>query len=67
MVRNLVGALVRIGAGDETGAWIDALLATRDRTRGAPTFAADGLYLAGADYPAAFRLPPTRRDLILPG
>jgi tRNA pseudouridine38-40 synthase len=67
MVRNLVGALVYVGAHRQPPAWIEALLAMRDRTRAAPTFAPDGLYFTGADYDAAFGLPPTRRPVTLPG
>jgi tRNA pseudouridine38-40 synthase len=65
MVRNLVGALVEIGSGRREAAWIGELLDARDRTRGAATFAADGLYFCGADYDARFGLPPTRRDVTL--
>ena len=61
MVRNIVGALVAVGAGRQPPQWIDALLAAADRTRGAATFDAAGLYFTGADYPAALALPPTRR------
>lgn len=61
MVRNLVGALVVVGAGKEPPSWMAALLAERDRTRGPATFAPDGLYFAGADYPSSFGLPPTVR------
>jgi tRNA pseudouridine38-40 synthase len=66
MIRNIVGALVYVGAGKARPAWIAELLAGRDRTRAAPTFAADGLYFTGADYDAAFALPPTRRPVELP-
>jgi tRNA pseudouridine38-40 synthase len=66
MVRNIVGALVYVGAGRHPPDWIGELLASRDRTRSAPTFAADGLYLTGADYDARFGLPPTRRAIVLP-
>jgi tRNA pseudouridine38-40 synthase len=65
MVRNLVGALVEIGAGRRDVGWIGELLDARDRTRGAATFAADGLYFCGADYDARFGLPPTRRDVTI--
>jgi tRNA pseudouridine38-40 synthase len=65
MVRNLVGALVEIGSGRREAAWIGELLDARDRTRGAATFAADGLYFCGADYDARFGLLPTRRDVTL--
>ena len=60
MVRNIVGALVYVGNGRHPPAWIAELLAGRDRTRAAPTFAADGLYLTGIDYPTRWNLPATR-------
>ncbi|MEP7183013.1 MAG: tRNA pseudouridine(38-40) synthase TruA [Betaproteobacteria bacterium] len=66
MIRNIVGALVYVGAGKEPETWIATLLAGRDRTRAAPTFAATGLYLTGADYAAAWGLPLTRRPIALP-
>jgi tRNA pseudouridine38-40 synthase len=50
MVRNLVGALVWVGLGRRPPGWIAEILAERDRRRGAPTFAADGLYLTGVKY-----------------
>lgn len=57
MVRNLVGALVYVGKGalDEQG--FAALMAARDRRFAPPTFAPDGLYLAGVDYPPNWHLP----------
>jgi tRNA pseudouridine38-40 synthase len=67
MVRNIVGALVFVGSGRRDAPWIAELLAARDRTRAAPTFAADGLYLAGASYDARFGLPPTVRAVALAG
>jgi len=66
MIRNIVGALVYVGAGKQPVTWIAELLAERDRTRAAPTFAADGLYLTGADYDAKWHLPPTKRPVRLP-
>jgi tRNA pseudouridine38-40 synthase len=63
MVRNVIGALVEVGAGKRSPSWIGELLEARDRTRGAPTFAPDGLYFVGADYDSRFTLPPTRRDI----
>jgi len=63
MVRNVVGALVAVGAGRMPVAWIGELLLLRDRTEGAATFAADGLYFAGADYDVRFGLPPTVRTI----
>ena len=63
MIRNIVGALVYVGAGKHPPAWIGELLAGRDRTRAAPTFAPDGLYFTGAEYDAKWQLPPTRRAM----
>ncbi len=51
MVRNIVGALVYVGMGRHPPQWLAELLHARDRRLGAPTFAPDGLYLAGVDYP----------------
>lgn len=57
MIRNIVGSLVYIGKGKHPPEWMAELLAARERTRAAPTFAADGLYFAGAEYDAAWQLP----------
>jgi len=59
MVRNIVGALVYVGSGRQAPDWMRAVLDSRDRSRGAPTFAASGLYLTGVDYPVRWNLPPT--------
>jgi tRNA pseudouridine38-40 synthase len=66
MIRNIVGSLVYVGAGKHPPSWIAELLAGRDRTRAAPTFAPDGLYFTGADYDAQWSLPPTRRPVVAP-
>ena len=66
MIRNMVGALVYVGAGRHPPGWIADLLGARDRSRAAPTFAPDGLYFRGADYDARFGLPPTVREPALP-
>jgi tRNA pseudouridine38-40 synthase len=65
MIRNIVGALVEVGAGKAPPAWIAELIAARDRTRAAATFAADGLYFTGADYDAQWGLPDCRRPVRL--
>ena len=64
MIRNIVGALVYVGAGKHPASWIGELLAGADRTRAAPTFAPDGLYFTGADYDAKWNLLPTRRPTV---
>ncbi len=66
MIRNIVGSLVHVGAGKHPPAWIAEILAARDRTRAAPTFAPDGLYFTGAEYDARWELPQTRRPVALP-
>jgi tRNA pseudouridine38-40 synthase len=66
MVRNLVGALVWIGAGRRPAAWTAELLAARDRRLAAPTFAPEGLYLAGVEYPSRYDVgswPPANPPL----
>ncbi|NWG38894.1 MAG: tRNA pseudouridine(38-40) synthase TruA [Hydrogenophilaceae bacterium] len=62
MVRNIVGCLVHIGVGNAKPEWISELLAHKDRTRAAPTFMPDGLYLSHIRYPSRFGLPDCGRD-----
>ena len=50
MVRNIVGTLVEIGRGRRGPAWIDDVLALRDRARGGPTAPAQGLILVRVEY-----------------
>jgi tRNA pseudouridine38-40 synthase len=57
MVRNILGALVYVGAGKDPPEWIAKVLEARDRTSAAPTFMPDGLYLAAIEYDPAFDLP----------
>lgn len=57
MVRNLMGSLILVGAGVRPPEWLGEVLASRDRTRAAPTFDAAGLYLDRIRYPARFGLP----------
>lgn len=66
MVRNLVGSLVYVGKGKHAPGWIGELLEGRDRTLAAPTFAPDGLYLAGIGYDPKWRIPTQARlpDLV---
>ena len=60
MVRNLVGALVAIGRGQQTPRWGAELLAARDRTQGAATAPPQGLCLIDVGYPDTDALPPAR-------
>ncbi len=66
MVRNLVGALVYVGAGRQPAGWMASLLEARDRRLAAPTFAPDGLYLAAIAYDPAFGLPSFRPNPLVP-
>lgn len=54
MARNVVGALVWVGEGRRPADWVGELLARRDRTQGARTQPAQGLYLTGVEYPAQY-------------
>lgn len=58
MVRIIAGNLMAVGRGERDPAWIGQLLAARDRTRGAATAPAQGLYFLGPRYPERFDLPP---------
>ena len=66
MIRNLVGALVYVGKGRYPASWMRTLLEARDRSRAAPTFAPDGLYLCGVAYPPRWPLPGDGRIIALP-
>lgn len=57
MVRNIVGALVRVASGDAEPEWLGELLAGRDRRLGAPTAPPQGLFLAEVHYPVELGLP----------
>jgi tRNA pseudouridine38-40 synthase len=68
MVRNIMGALLQVGQGRQTPQWMGQLLRDRDRTRGAPTFMPDGLYLSAIEYAPEFGLTDLdgRRHLLAP-
>lgn len=57
MVRNIVGSLIAVGIGKQPPEWIRQTLEGRDRSRVAPTFMPDGLYLARIDYDPKWGLP----------
>ncbi|RDI02967.1 tRNA pseudouridine38-40 synthase [Caldimonas thermodepolymerans] len=63
MVRNLMGCLVAVGAGNQRPEWVQEVLDSRDRRRAAPTFAPDGLYFVGPRYDPAFGLPEVNAAL----
>ena len=59
MVRNIAGALLAVGDGRKPIGWVAELLVGRDRSMGAETAPAAGLYLVDVEYPAHFGLPQT--------
>lgn len=57
MVRNIVGTLVYVGKGKHPPEWVLDVLRSRDRSKAAPTFGPQGLYLERVEYGAAWGLP----------
>ena len=57
MVRNLVGTLVYVGKGKHPPEWVNELLRAKDRSKSAPTFGPEGLYLEKIDYEPRWGLP----------
>lgn len=57
MARNIVGSLVYVGSGRHPPSWLADVLASRNRARAAPTFAAEGLYLENVEYAGRWGLP----------
>jgi tRNA pseudouridine38-40 synthase len=57
MVRNIVGTLVYVGKGRHPPSWAKQVLESRDRSKAAPTFASEGLYLEAVEYDARWSLP----------
>ena len=64
MVRNIVGVLLAIGAGEKEVSWAQSVLQSRDRTQGGITAPAAGLYLVNVIYPDTYagipRMSPCR-------
>lgn len=57
MVRNIVGSLLEVGAGERPEAWIGEVLQGRDRTLAGPTAPAEGLVFLGPRYGPEWGLP----------
>ncbi|PXW98759.1 tRNA pseudouridine(38-40) synthase [Sphaerotilus hippei] len=57
MVRNVMGCLLMVGSGVRDVAWLQQVLASRNRSLAAPTFSPDGLYFLGPIYDADLGLP----------
>ncbi|WP_317929933.1 tRNA pseudouridine(38-40) synthase TruA [Halioxenophilus sp. WMMB6] len=60
MVRNIVGVLTTIAAGEKPLSWVNHVLEARDRCQGGVTAPAAGLYLVNVAYPGNFGLPGSR-------
>jgi tRNA pseudouridine38-40 synthase len=63
MVRNIIGTLIHVGNGRHAPPWAGEVLAARDRSRAAPTFAAEGLYLERVEYAQQWGLPALERAM----
>jgi tRNA pseudouridine38-40 synthase len=57
MVRNIAGVLMAVGTGKQPVAWVEQVLAARDRAQGGVTAPPYGLYFMEALYPEAFEIP----------
>jgi len=57
MVRNIAGVLIAIGSGKRPVSWAEEVLAAKDRSKGAETAPAYGLYFVDVTYPEEFNLP----------
>jgi tRNA pseudouridine38-40 synthase len=57
MVRNIMGCLVTVGQGAQPPAWLNEVLAAKNRDSAAPTFPADGLYFVGPYYDESHAIP----------
>jgi tRNA pseudouridine38-40 synthase len=57
MVRNIIGCLVYVGKGKHPPQWMREVLQSRNRSKAAPTFAPDGLYLRNITYDPKWGLP----------
>jgi tRNA pseudouridine38-40 synthase len=57
MIRNIVGCLVAVGSGGRPASWLTEVLAARDRSLAAATFAPDGLYFVGPYYDPVHAIP----------
>jgi len=61
MVRNIIGVLLKIGAGEREVDWVRQVLLSRDRTQGGVTAKPNGLYFVAAEYDRKFGLPEAAR------
>ena len=61
MARNIIGALIHVGAGKRGAEWPREILESRNRAALPPPAAPQGLYFIGAEYAPEWNLPPTFR------
>ena len=52
-----MGCLLAVGNGSRPVQWLEDVLASRQRSLAAPTFAPDGLYFVGPRYDARWSIP----------
>lgn len=57
MVRNIVGVLSAVAAGEKAISWVKFVLDSQDRRSGGVTAPAAGLYLVNVEYDTQFELP----------
>lgn len=57
MVRNIAGALMAVGAGEQPADWVGKTLAARDRKKAGVTAPPHGLYLVDVGYPGQYAMP----------
>ncbi len=65
MVRNIAGALLRVGRAERDAHWMAELLAARDRSLAGATAPSSGLYLAEVSYRPPYEFPPPDLPLLL--
>ena len=63
MIRNIMGTLVKVGAGNASPDWVAELLAMRDRKLSGVTAPAHGLYFVDVIYPKEFGLPSSAANV----
>ncbi len=64
MVRILAGCLIRIGKGEASADWLQAVLAAGDRTQAGMTAPAQGLCFIQPTYPAEYEIPDFRAQTV---
>ncbi len=57
MIRNIMGCLVAVGSGARDASWMAEVLAAKERSLAAATFAPDGLYFVGPYYDGSHAIP----------